>query len=448
MPATEPSQRVPAGRVPDGTRDAILAALCACIPIVTVLTLPSLPSLRSPDRLFTADAACPLSRVRFESMPLPMLHAADQVPLITHVHVADVDGDGTTEVLACDAQGSRLVRFDRSDSGAWTETTLAGDLAVPAHVAVVDIDGDDDRDIVVAILGQLTPSDEAIGRVELLERVGAAYVRRVLLDDVRRVADVQPADLDGDGDVDLAVAVFGYDRGEVLWLENRGDGSFADHRLLTGPGAIHVPVADYDGDGDLDLAACVSQNAEEVWGFENLGGGTFRRTMLWRTPNFDLGSAGLVCADVDRDGDPDLILPAGDNLEDQQAFPQPYHGCFWFENLGDWRFRERRIAHLGCTYAAAAGDFDGDEDMDVALVSMANDSSNPNHASIAWLENDGAQGFALWSIDTAPVNLVTVAAGDLDGDGRQDLVAGSLNLRGPYQRVGGITAWINRGPSP
>jgi hypothetical protein len=38
---------------------------------------------------------------------------------------------------------------------------------------------------------------------------------------------------------------------------------------------------------------------------------------------------------------------------------------------------------------------------------------------------------------------VTVACGDLNGDGRLDLVAGGLHVRGPYQHLGRVTAWIN-----
>ena len=113
----------------------------------------------------------------------------------------------------------------------------------------------------------------AVGQVVWLEKTDDGYRRHLLLDGVRRVADTQAGDLDGDGDIDLAVAVFGYARGEVLWLENDGEQSFLKHTLLKAPGAIHVPLADFDDDGDLDIVAVVSQDEEEIWGFENLGSG-------------------------------------------------------------------------------------------------------------------------------------------------------------------------------
>ena len=424
--------------------ERVLAIVAVALPLGTVASLPFLPSVRPAPVVFSGGSIHPLSERRFERLPLPLRGEEQQLPQFTNVQVIDVDGDGRDEVLACDGLGHRVVRIDHDAGGSPVETTLATDVRVPAHATVVDLDGDGDRDLVLAVLGDIHPSDKAVGRVEWLENTASGYVRHVILDDVRRVADVQPGDFDADGDVDLAVAVFGYSRGEVLWLENLGAGRFADHRLHCGAGAIHVPVADYDGDGDLDIATVMSQEDEEVWGFENLGGGQFRPTMLWRSPNFDLGSAGLVAADLDQDGDVDLVLPVGDNLEDFDAFPQPYHGCLWLENQGGWRFVEHRIATLGGTYAAAVGDLDGDGDPDVALVSMDNDWRDPRTASLVWLENQGGGEFRTWQVDTSPIHLVTVAIGDIDHDGQADIVAGSLNIRRPYDRIGGVTAWLGR----
>ena len=105
-----------------------------------------------------------------------------------------------------------------------------------------------------------------------------------------------------------------------------------------------------------------------------------RRSCCGQHPIFDLGSAGLIKADLDGDGDQDLILPAGDNLEDLAAYPQPYHGCYWFENQGDWSFSMKRISDLGGTYAADVGDIDGDQDLDIVLVSMTNNWYEEDHA--------------------------------------------------------------------
>ena len=134
----------------------------------------------------------------------------------------------------------------------------------------------------------------------------------------------------------------------------------------------------------------------------------------------------------------------GDNFEIDYTYPQQYHGCLWLENKGDWKFETTRIASFGGTYAVDAGDLDGDGDQDVVLVSSSNEWRVPGRASIIWLENDGAQSFTPWQIAERPTNLATVACGDLNGDGRDDVVAGNLHLHPPYDRLGGITAWLSR----
>lgn len=364
-------------------------------------------------------------------------------PLITHIQIIDFDRDGLPDVLACDARLGSVILYRQDPPGRWNEHVLADQLVVPAHATVVDLDQDGDFDVLVSELGNIWPDDGVVGRVVLLEQRDGAFVRHTVLDDVRRVADVQPGDFDGDGDIDLAVAVFGYARGQILWLENRGGFQFYEHELMYAPGTIHVPVADYDSDGDLDIAAVVSQDEEELWVFENLGAGEFRPRRIFGALNFDLGAAGLIQTDLDGDGDADLLLPVGDNFEDQYAYPQPYHGCLWFENQGDWNFVERRIAEFGGTYAAATGDLDADGDIDVVLVSMANDWDRPENPSIVWLENDGDQNFRTCQIANRPIHLVTVACGDLNGDGRDDIVAGGLHARSPFDRLGRITAWIS-----
>ncbi|QDV15510.1 FG-GAP repeat protein [Gimesia panareensis] len=440
----------PQPEVPDHHGWTLLVLIAIILlPLATWFLLPLVPPLGSLPDLYSGGTSYPASELHFERnredlLPVKMDPPSKDLPLITNVQILDFDGDGKNEILACDAADNRILLISVDAEGGQTTRTLIDDVAAPAHATAVDIDADGDLDLAVSILGNIQPDDGVVGKVELFEQTDNGFVRHVILDDVRRVADVQPGDFDQDGDLDLAVAVFGYNRGEVLWLENQGDFQFFEHQLYQAPGTIHVPVADYDGDGDLDIATIVSQEEEELVAFENLGQGKFRTRSLWMTPNMDLGSAGLIHADLDQDGDEDLILPAGDNLEDFDAYPQPYHGCYWFENQGNWEFEQRRISDLGGTYAGDVADLDGDGDLDVVLVSMTNDWYAPEHASLVWLENDGQQNFTSWQIDSEPIHLVTVAAGDLDQDGLPDIAAGSLNMRKPFDRIGRVTVWLQR----
>lgn len=421
----------------------LLVALAVALPVGIAVGLPFVAPQGDPPELLTITGThFPPANLPFDRQTLGP--EPGYRPRITNVRIADLDKDGLPDVLVCDGQKNRVFWYRQLPGHKWDEVPLGGELNCPVCATPVDIDGDGDTDLAVAVLGSIWPTDDRVGQVVLLENLGGKFVNRVLLDDVRRVSDVQAGDLDGDGDLDLSVAEFAYNRGAVRWLENRGGGKFRDHELFVTSGPSHVPIADFDKDGDLDIVALVSQEHEEVWAFENVSKGELRPRLLHGFVNFDLGSAGLIAADLDKDGDLDLVVSAGDNLEINYHFPQPWHGCIWLENHGGWKFTPRRAGHVGGVYASAVSDLDGDGDNDLVLACMFNDWRTLGAASLVWLENDGKQNFTTRQLADTPIYLATVAAGDLNGDGRPDIVAGSLHLMEPFDRLGRVTMWLSR----
>jgi hypothetical protein len=274
------------------------------------------------------------------------------------------------------------------------------------------------------------------------------FTNRVLVDRIARANDVQAGDLDGDGDADLAVGQFGYDDGEIRWMENKGNWQFESHLLLRLSGTIHTPIVDVDGDGDLDIVALVSQEWEEVYVFVNDGKGNFQTRSVYGSTNEDFGSSGIWIVDLDQDGDPDILFTNGDAFDYLPPGPRPWHGVQWLENKGDLEFTFHRIADFPGAYSARALDVDKDGDLDVFAVSAFNDWANPEAQSFLWYENDGDMSFVQRDLATYPTHLLTLEVGDMNGDGREDFVTGGMQICPPYSREGRLTLWMNHWPGP
>jgi VCBS repeat protein len=368
----------------------------------------------------------------------------DERPRMAYVAIADLDRDGLPDVLACDALRNRIGWIRQFPKGTFTEVTIA-EIPAPAHVTAIDFDGDGDLDLLVAALGVLMPSNNRVGSVLLLENDGRQrFTTHVLADGLARVADVEAGDLDGDGDLDLAVAGFGYDDGDTSWLENKGGWKFEQHVLLRLSGPINAIVTDLNHDGRPDIVALVSQEWEEIWAFVNDGSGRFTQKMIWGSTNADFGSSWISVADLDGDGDPDIVYSNGDAFDYAPANSRPWQGVQWLENTGNVQFTFHRLADLPGASSPQVGDIDGDGDLDVVVVSANNDWNDPSAPSIVWLENDGRMRFAMHAIASSPTHLITLAVGDLDGDGKPDLVSAGMHINRPYDRLGRVTAWMNR----
>jgi hypothetical protein len=369
---------------------------------------------------------------------------ADERPQISHVAIVDLDRDGLNDVLVCDALRNRLSWIRQSPKGTFTETTVTG-ISAPAHVEAIDFDRDGDLDLVVAALGFLFPNNNRVGSVIVLENDGQQrFKSHYVADRVARVADARAADFDADGDLDISVAGFGYDDGETSWLENKGDWKFEQHVLQRLSGGINAIPVDVNGDKTQDIVALISQEWEEIWAFVNDGRGAFKPTMIWGSTNPDFGSSWITIADMDRDGDPDVLYANGDAFEYAAPNSRPWQGVQWLENMGNMRFELRRIADLQGATSPEAVDLDGDGDLDVLMVTANSDWDNPRAASLLWLENDGRMQFTMRSIATSPTHLLTLAVGDLNGDGRQDAVTGGMHISRPYDRIGRVTSWVRK----
>ncbi|MBX3178853.1 MAG: VCBS repeat-containing protein [Candidatus Hydrogenedentes bacterium] len=365
--------------------------------------------------------------------------------MITHLDIVDLDQDGLPDVIFSDANTNTVCWLQQKPAGTFTERVLAENIKGPTHLSAVDIDQDGDLDILVASMGIVPPSNEEIGAVVVLENDGQQrFTVHYLAEGIARVTDVRAGDFDGDGDLDLVVGQFGYERGEIRWMEKLDeDWLYRSHNLLNLSGTIHTPVADMDGDGDLDIVALVSQEWEEVYIFENDGKANFTAHRVFGSTNEDFGSSGLNLADLDGDGDLDILFTNGDSFDYQPPGPRPWHGIQWLENKGNLEFEYHRIDDFAGAASGHAVDIDNDGDLDIIVTSSLGQDESSTDASIIWFENDGKMNFTRRDITRYPAHLIVMAPGDIDGDGRVDFVTGSYPTAQPYDRENRISLWRN-----
>jgi hypothetical protein len=378
--------------------------------------------------------------------PMPIGQKFDEPPLISHIQAVDLDGDNLLDVVLCDCRGNFVSWIRQYPAGTYTETILARDLIAPAHVQVIDFDNDGDKDLMVAVLGMLFPNNDKIGSVVILENDGKCnFTKHIVAEKIARVSDVRAGDLDNDGDMDLAVAQFGYDDGETRWIENLGNWKFQSHPLQFLSGPINVEIVDIDNDKDLDIISLVSQEWEEIYCFINDGKGQFQPNLLWGSSNQDYGSSGISLCDLDQDGDMDILYTNGDAFDYIPPQGRPWHGVQWLENKGNLNFEFHRICNFTGTTNVRAADIDNDKDIDLFAVSAFNIWDKPESSSFIWLENTGNMQFIKHEISKNPTHLLTCEPGDFNNDGLIDVITGGMHTYPPYNRMGRITLWINNG---
>lgn len=254
-----------------------------------------------------------------------------------------------------------------------------------------------------------TPPDDT---PPLFSNVSGTHLPSVTLNSP--AMDAKPADLDGDGDLDLVVA---NEFGANLLLLNDGTGQFVNASNQI-PRAVHdsedIGIADFDNDGDLDIVL-VSEDDQTNELYLNDGSGQFSdggsRLPVQGTSN------GVFVADVNNDGHPDILIGnAGRNV----VLINDGNGQFTDES------DQRLPTHTTTTQDLELGDVDGDGDADLLVG-----NEGPNRL----LLNDGTGIFTdapAGSLPIPPSGEETREAdfGDVDGDGDLDIFFANVGWSG------------------
>ena len=304
---------------------------------------------------------------------------------------------------------------------------------------MVDLDGDGIKDILVANLGSFVPTDLRLGSVVWLRgKKDGTFTPITLLDGVGRVADVQVADFNGDGKLDLIVAAFGWrETGEIIYLENQTTDwdhpKFVRHNLDLRHGAIHVPVVTSTATASPISWPSSARSTKRSSPSSTTGAAISRKKTIYEAPHPGYGSSGIQLVDMNGDGHIDILYTNGDVL-DKPYILKPYHSIQWLENPGPGRFPwiHHPVTPLYGVHRAVAADLFGHGRKDIVGVSFLPQSAFPQRAelkpdSIIVLEQTEKGEFVRRTLEAADCDYVSCAVGDLYGTGRQDLVVGHFD---------------------
>ena len=172
---------------------------------------------------------------------------------------------------------------------------------------------------------------------------------------VRSSILVDAVDLSGDGLDDLVTVSYAEDA--VGWLLNQGDGTLAEHRIISvGDRPVAIAAGDFDGDGDLEIATAVDRD-QEIRILDNQGSGD-----LSPGSTLPLGALtrDLAVGDFDHNGWPDLAASSFDGL---RIYRSQGDGSFTSA-----RFYANRLGKL------RSDDIDGDGFSDLLAADLVRDS--------------------------------------------------------------------------
>lgn len=395
---------------------------------------------RAPQRLpaVALPVSSAVSPVRFEARPI----AAPPGPAPGTADVRSVALPDGPRLVFADMLRGEVAALDPCDPE--RPATPLATLRHPCRVEPLP----DGAGLLVADLGSTDGFDHALGRaVHLTPSAGAGGWRATdLVAGLGRVAAVRAR---GAG-AGVVVAEFGYQRTGSLLLvpfPAADDAEPVRRRLDERSGAVDTVDADLDGDGRRDIVALFGQEHETVAAYLDRGNGRFERHTLWRGDDLALGSSSIDRADVDGDGDDDLLLTHGDAFDNRLV--TPWHGVTWLEKRDGLAFVPRRIADLPGAYRVRAADLDGDGDTDLVVstwlpadVDRGTMPAGPS-PSLVWFEGRGGGRFTPHVLESDRHAHPALEVADFDFDGDPDL---AVATHGAGAGADGtrMTLWWNR----
>ncbi len=363
---------------------------------------------------------------------------------------ADLNGDGYLDLFLTGTTNTSSPFTGRVDHYLNTGGSGLSPVALPAvpvvggSIASGDIDNDGDADIVV------TGRDGEVSRTVLLEQDDVGFLISSTTFPGFAFGEVVIADLDTDEDLDIVLS--GIDESGELKISihyNSGLGVFDTPAVeLRGLAFSDIDLADLDSDGDLDIAVTGGRLSPGVYDGETIiyrnNGGSFSEA------NIDLAgvvNGSLQWVDFNSDGILDIAISGGASVADSKLLHRFYVGT---------GSSYRHATNLPAVFPghASYGDYDGDHDIDI-LVGGFDERFNNNtylYENQQRLPNDAPSepsnlassvsggsvnlSWAASTDDTTPASALTYELRVGTSAGGADVVASIASGDGSFRSIG------------